>query len=129
MSRFTVTILAAATIVVFSACQKPETASDSTAPSETAVTSDPSAVATATGSAPSEEKSGELRGVIVSRDPAKNTVTLEHERVEGIMDAMTMPFELRDGKVDQLPPDGTRIVATLHEKNSTWWVTGVRAAQ
>jgi Cu/Ag efflux protein CusF len=81
---------------------------------------------TATTAAPAAEKSGELHGTIVSRDAAKNTVTLQHEKVEGIMDAMTMPFELRDGKVDSLPPDGTHVVATLHEQNGQYWVTAVR---
>ena len=95
-----------------------------------ATTSDSAAVETsqttaATPAASGEEKTGELHGTIVSRDVAKNTVTLKHEKVEGIMDAMTMPFEVRDGKVDALPADGTHVMATLHEQNGQYWVTGV----
>ncbi len=37
-----------------------------------------------------------LRGKVVSIDPAKGEVTLNHEAIPGFMDAMTMPYKLKD---------------------------------
>ena len=45
-----------------------------------------------------------LRGTIVATDPATGEVTISHEAIPGYMDAMTMPYKLRD----------TRIIGELH---------------
>ena len=45
-----------------------------------------------------------LRGKIVSTNPATGEVTIEHQAIAGFMDAMTMPYKLRD----------TRILGELH---------------
>jgi protein SCO1/2 len=37
-----------------------------------------------------------LRGKVVSTDPAHRQVTLDHEAIPGFMDAMTMPYRLKD---------------------------------
>ena len=75
---------------------------------------------------PGPEHTAPIRGTIVGRDAAANQVTLDHQKVEGIMDAMTMPFDLRGGKVSELPPDGSHVVGVLHEQDGTLWVSDLR---
>jgi protein SCO1 len=46
-----------------------------------------------------------LRGKVVSTNPAKGEVTLDHQAIPGYMDAMTMPYKLRDPRIlDELHP-------------------------
>jgi protein SCO1/2 len=46
-----------------------------------------------------------LRGKVVSTDPARGEVTLDHEAIPGFMDAMTMPYKLKDpGILSELHP-------------------------
>lgn len=40
-----------------------------------------------------------LRGIVVSTDPAKGEVTLDHGAIPGYMDAMTMPYRLKNPNV------------------------------
>jgi protein SCO1/2 len=40
-----------------------------------------------------------LRGKVVSSDAAKDEVTLDHEAIPGFMDAMTMPYKLKDANI------------------------------
>jgi protein SCO1/2 len=40
-----------------------------------------------------------LRGKVVSADAAKGAVTLDHEAIPGFMDAMTMPYKLKDATI------------------------------
>jgi protein SCO1/2 len=40
-----------------------------------------------------------LRGKVVSTDVAKGMVTLDHEAIPGFMDAMTMPYKLKDASI------------------------------
>ena len=70
-----------------------------------------------------------MYGVIVSRDAAANTVTIDNEDVPGVMAPMKMAYELRGAEVGSLPPDGTRVQVTLHEQNGTWWITDVKPTQ
>jgi len=50
-------------------------------------------------------KTYKLRGKVVSTDAAKGEVTLNHEAIPGFMEAMTMPYKLKDaGIVGELHP-------------------------
>jgi len=40
-----------------------------------------------------------LRGKVVSTNPATGEVTLDHQAIPGFMDAMTMPYKLRDSRI------------------------------
>lgn len=63
--------------------------------------------------AASGEKQYAIRGVIVSTDAAKGEVLLNHERIPGFMEAMTMSYRLKDpGILSELHP-GDKITATL----------------
>ena len=68
-----------------------------------------------------------MTATIVSRDPAQNVVTMDNKNIPGVMEAMRMDYRVGDAKVPALPPDGTPVNATLHERDGDYWVTGVRA--
>jgi protein SCO1/2 len=40
-----------------------------------------------------------LRGKVISTDAAKGEVTLDHEAIPGLMEAMTMPYKLKDASL------------------------------
>jgi Cu/Ag efflux protein CusF len=72
-----------------------------------------------------DEKTGLLSGTVVSRNAAKNEITVQHGEVKGVMGAMTMGYEVRGQRVASLPEDGAKITATVHESNGKYWLTGV----
>jgi protein SCO1/2 len=49
--------------------------------------------------APQQFKSYPLRGKIVSTDPTTGEATIDHQAIPGFMDAMMMPYKLRDARV------------------------------
>ena len=67
----------------------------------------------ATSSAGSAYQTYKLRGKVVSTNPATTEVTLDHEAIPGFMDAMTMPYKLKDANIlSELHP-GDVITADL----------------
>jgi Cu/Ag efflux protein CusF len=72
------------------------------------------------------EKTYPLRGKVVSRDPARSEITVDHEKVEGLWEPMTMAFEVRGAAPGSLPAEGSTIQATLHVQDSRYWLTDVR---
>ena len=69
-----------------------------------------------------------LRGEIISRNAATNTLRIQHEAIPGFMDAMTMDFPLRGTDLAAAPPDRSRVEATLHVTDRTYWITDLRPA-
>ena len=63
--------------------------------------------------APGELKTFPVRGRIVSVDAAKGMVMLDHEAIPGFMDAMTMPYKLKDPSVASELHPGDRITAKM----------------
>jgi protein SCO1/2 len=60
-----------------------------------------------------------LRGKVVSTDPASGVVVLNHEAIPGFMDAMTMPYQLKNaGIVGALHPGDTITADVLVSKSS-----------
>jgi Cu/Ag efflux protein CusF len=55
----------------------------------------------------------ELKGVVQSVDKAKKRATIKHEKVGDLMDAMTMPFLIKDEKALSEMEPGDQIKATL----------------
>ncbi len=72
------------------------------------------------------QKVYDMRGKIVSRDRNQNTLQIDHEAIKGFMEAMTMDYTVRGAKVDQLPPDGSKIRAKLHVVDDAFWVSDVQ---
>ena len=64
------------------------------------------------------EKPWHVRGVVVSTDAAKSTVTLDSEAIPGYMEAMIMPYTLKNpGIISELHP-GDTITADLFASNA-----------
>jgi protein SCO1 len=72
------------------------------------------------------EKLYTVRGTIVSRRAADNTVHMDHEEIPGFMPAMRMDYAVRGTEVGKLPPDGKRVEARLHVTPSAYWLTEVK---
>lgn len=73
----------------------------------------------AQSSAASAFKTYKLRGKVVSTNPATSEVTLDHEAIPGFMDAMTMPYKLKDANIlSELHP-GDLITADLLVSQNT----------
>ena len=72
------------------------------------------------------EKLYSVRGVILSRDAARNTLNLDHERIPDFMEAMTMDYAVRGADVKTLPADKKRIEAKLHVTERAYWITDVK---
>ena len=76
-----------------------------------------------------DEKVYALKGKILSRHSGDNTVRVDHEAIPGYMEAMTMNYSVRGADVASLPPDGTRVEATMHVTERGYWLTDVKKAQ
>jgi len=62
-----------------------------------------------------------LRGKVVRTDSAKGEVTVDHEAIPGFMDAMTMPYQLKDANIASELHPGDVITADLlvpHDPNA-----------
>jgi Cu/Ag efflux protein CusF len=64
-----------------------------------------------------KEKRYELRGVVKSVDKPNRRATIKHEKVGDYMDAMTMPFPIKDEKALNTMRPGDQIRATLVATN------------
>ncbi|HEX3569217.1 MAG TPA: SCO family protein [Acidobacteriaceae bacterium] len=85
---------------------------------KSADTTTPSASAQPAG----DVKSFPVRGKIVSTDISKGSIVLDHEAIPGFMDAMTMPYPLKDKTLAGELHPGDRITATLLvRKTSDGW--------
>jgi Cu/Ag efflux protein CusF len=60
-----------------------------------------------------KERRYELKGVVKSVDRPNRSATIKHEKVGNYMDAMTMPFLIKDEKALNTMRPGDRIKATL----------------
>jgi protein SCO1 len=82
---------------------------------------------TSCGRAP--EKRFELKGKVVSVNKAQRQVTIDHEQIPGFMDAMTMPYSVReDWALEALAP-GQTIQATLVVQGDRSRIEGIRISQ
>ncbi|HKN19874.1 MAG TPA: SCO family protein [Terracidiphilus sp.] len=70
------------------------------------------------GSASPSFKVYKLRGKVVSTNPATGEVTVNHEAIPGFMDAMTMPYKLKDPSIlSELHPGDTITADVLVSQN------------
>ena len=60
-----------------------------------------------------ESKQYEVRGQILSVDPARQEVLVDHEDIKGFMPAMTMPYKVKDPALLEGKTPGDFITATL----------------
>jgi hypothetical protein len=72
------------------------------------------------------EKLYVVRGIIMSRNAADNSLSINHEAIPGFMAAMQMDFVVRGASIDTLPADKSRIEANLHVTDTSYWITDVK---
>ena len=72
------------------------------------------------------EKLYTVRGVILSRNVADNSLNVDHEAIPGFMEAMKMDYSVRGADVANLPADKSRIEAKLHVTSRAYWITDVK---
>jgi protein SCO1 len=102
----TLILLLCSLLLVLSACQ-----------------SKPATTATTQG------KRYDFKGTIVSLDKANQMATISHEEVKDFMDAMTMPFKLKDAwPLDVMKP-GDEVQATLVVTEDSAWLEDVVVVQ
>ena len=70
----------------------------------------------------------EVKGKVMKLEKAPNRVEVDHEKIEGFMDAMTMEFVVKDdANFDKLQV-GDQITATLiyHPKDNRRWLENLK---
>jgi protein SCO1/2 len=67
----------------------------------------------------------EFKGTVVSVDKAQQTATISHEEVKGYMDAMTMPFKIKDAWVFDVMEPGDHVQAALVVTDTSAWLEEV----
>ena len=72
-----------------------------------------------------EGKRYELKGKVVSVDRVQQRVTIAHDEIRGYMDAMTMPFTLKDTAIIQDISPNDSIQATLVVADASVWLEDV----
>jgi protein SCO1 len=71
------------------------------------------------------ERRFDLTGKVVSVDTSQRQVTLAHEAIKGYMDAMTMPFQLKDEWALSVLAPGQTVRATLVVQEDRSWIEGL----
>ncbi len=71
----------------------------------------------------------ELKGKVVAVDRQKAQVTIAHEAIPGYMEAMTMPFRLKDDWPFSILEPGNQIQATLVVEGDRSWLEEVTITQ
>jgi protein SCO1 len=75
------------------------------------------------------ERRFELKGKVVSVDRAQRQVTIAHERIRGFMDAMTMPFDVKDNWAIPVLAPGQSVEAILVVQGDRSWIEGLKISQ
>lgn len=71
----------------------------------------------------------DFRGVVVSVDKARNRATIKHEAIKGYMDAMTMPFVIKDAKaMSELRPQDQITATLVVTADGASWLENIRFA-
>ena len=71
------------------------------------------------------EQRYELKGNVIQVDKKGRTVTISHEAIRGYMDAMTMPFKLKDERLLKDLAEGDSVQATLVVAGLRSWLEDV----
>ena len=71
------------------------------------------------------EQRYELKGKVIQVDKKGLTVTISHEAIRGYMDAMTMPFKLKDERLLKDLAEGDSVQATLVVAGLRSWLEDV----
>ena len=75
--------------------------------------------------AESRERIFPVRGVVQQIKPDRRTVIIRHETITNYMDAMTMPFRVRDPNLVAGLNSGDEITFALHVTEGESWMDGI----
>jgi protein SCO1 len=75
------------------------------------------------------ERRYELKGTVVAVDKEQRRVAIAHEQIKGFMDAMTMPFNVRDDWAISVLAPGQAVEATLVVQGDRSWIEGLKISQ
>ena len=81
------------------------------------------AIAAAACSRAPEPKRYEVRGQILSFDPQRNEVVVDHEDIEGFMPAMVMPYKVQNPSLLEGKKPGDIVTATLVVEEVDYYLT------
>jgi protein SCO1/2 len=82
-----------------------------------------------TGCHKAPERRFDLKGTVISLDKEHRQVTIAHEEIKGFMDAMTMPFNVKeDWAMEALAP-GQTVEAILVVQEDRSWIEGMRISK
>lgn len=70
-----------------------------------------------------------VRGVVRETKEAKSQLVVKHEEIPGYMDAMTMPFKVRDPKILESVKAGDAVTFQLHVTDKDHWIDGVKVVR
>jgi protein SCO1/2 len=77
----------------------------------------------------SPEQRFDLKGKVVAVDKGQRQVIIAHEPIKGYMDAMTMPFHIKDDWALPVLAPGQVVQATLIVQGDRSWIEGLRITQ
>lgn len=75
------------------------------------------------------EERYELSGEVVAIDRERGRVSVNHEAIPGFMDAMTMPFRVKDRRLLRVMSPGDDLKATLVVKGNASWLEDLVASR
>lgn len=75
------------------------------------------------------ERRFDLKGKVISVDRDHGQVTLAHEEIKGFMDAMTMPFTVKDEWAMKVLTPGQKVEATLVIQGDRSWIEGLKISK
>jgi protein SCO1/2 len=71
------------------------------------------------------EQRYELKGTVVSVETDAQRVTIKHDAIPGYMDAMTMPFRVKDGRMMAALQPGRLVTADLVVSGASSWLENI----
>ncbi len=84
------------------------------------------AVATASIDSRQADRRYQVRGMVLRVDAPARTFFVSHERIDGLMDAMTMPFEVRDARQLEAVAPGALVEFTLVIEKDAGYATNMQ---
>ena len=82
-----------------------------------------------TGCRDAPRREFDLRGKVIAVNRDQGQVTLEHEEIPGYMNAMTMPFHVKDDWALSAMSPGQRVEATLVVQEDRSWIENIRISE
>jgi len=68
----------------------------------------------------------EVRGTVVRVEAARRSVVIDHEAIPGFMEAMTMPFEVRDSSILDGIGKGDRVEFRMLVQGNHAWIASIQ---